>query len=189
MQRLTSDLQDRLQDTQRTGLLLSFLESSRGFLVHLQQVYPALTPYLKGLYLTIDSWRGNRDEDGWRVQSRPNHDFYPDGQWNGTLCAWEKATQPTNRPQFVRPVTRYSDDLQALMKLLEAEDPPLRFVRQNKVHTALYGFVDASSSGFGSSFATPSGTYYSYGIWGKDHEGDSSNYRELNNLVQLLKPC
>jgi len=138
------------------------------------------------LHFTIDSWRGNRDEDGWR-QSRPGHDFYPEGHWNGTLCTWEKATQPTNRPQFVRPVTRYSDDLQALTKLIEAEDPPLRFIRQNKIHTALYGFVDASSSGFGSSFTTPSGTYYSYGIWGKDHEGDSSNYRELNNLVTTIE--
>jgi hypothetical protein len=87
----------------------------------------------------------------------------------------------------VRPVTRYSDDLQALTKLLEAEDPPLCFIRQNKVHTALYGFVGASSSGFGSSFTTPSGTYHSYGIWGKDHEGNSSNYRELNNLVTTIE--
>jgi hypothetical protein len=41
------------------------LERSRGFLVHVQRTYPAITPYLKGLHLTIDSWRGGRDEEGW----------------------------------------------------------------------------------------------------------------------------
>jgi len=32
------------------------LERMRGCLVHLQWVYPAITPFLKGLHLTIDSW-------------------------------------------------------------------------------------------------------------------------------------
>jgi hypothetical protein len=26
-----------------------------------------MIPYLKGLHLTIDSWRPHRDEDGWRL--------------------------------------------------------------------------------------------------------------------------
>ncbi len=37
------------------------LKSIRGSLVYVQQTYPAITPYLKGLHLTIDSWRPNRD--------------------------------------------------------------------------------------------------------------------------------
>jgi len=53
--------------------------------------------------------------------------------------------------------------------------------------TAIYGFVDASASGFGSSFTAPQGTYYTYGVWGSDQAGNSSNYRELNNLVTSLE--
>lgn len=32
------------------------LEQKQGFFIHLQRVYPAMTPYLKGLHLTLDSW-------------------------------------------------------------------------------------------------------------------------------------
>ena len=38
--------------------------SLRGFLVYVSRTYKSLVPYLKGLHLTIDSWRKNRDEDG-----------------------------------------------------------------------------------------------------------------------------
>lgn len=32
------------------------LESIRGVLIYMQQIYPVITPYVKGLHLTIDSW-------------------------------------------------------------------------------------------------------------------------------------
>jgi len=179
VQQLQDDLQTHSVDPDSVGLGLAFLESARGFLVHMQQVYPAMTPYLKGLHLTIDSWRSNRDVDGWKVQAS-----YPEGYWTDT---WGDAITTNDRPQFVFPVPRYHDDLQALRSLLRAADPPLQFVRQNKVHTVIYGFVDASAGGFGSSFATPQGLRYSYGVWGRDHAGVSSNYRELENLVTSIE--
>ncbi len=40
------------------------LESNRGYLVYLSRTYPALVPYLKGIHLTVDSWRPNRDPSG-----------------------------------------------------------------------------------------------------------------------------
>ena len=42
------------------------LQSDRGFLVSCTQAYPGLTPYLKGVHLTLETWRGNRDEEGWK---------------------------------------------------------------------------------------------------------------------------
>jgi hypothetical protein len=50
-----------------------------------------------------------------------------------------------------------------------------------------YGFGDASGSGFGSSIAFPDGIAYRIGVWGKDCEDSSSNYRELRNLVETLE--
>lgn len=42
------------------------LEKTRGFLVYVCRTYPTITPYLKGLHLTLDSWRPNRDQFGWK---------------------------------------------------------------------------------------------------------------------------
>ncbi len=44
------------------------LLSDRGFLTYVAQTHPAMVPFLKGFHLTIDSWRGGRDEEGWRVK-------------------------------------------------------------------------------------------------------------------------
>ncbi|KAI2495932.1 hypothetical protein MHU86_18586 [Fragilaria crotonensis] len=41
-------------------------ERIRGFLIYVSRTYKAMVPYLKGLHLTLDFWRANRDEEGWR---------------------------------------------------------------------------------------------------------------------------
>eukprot|EP00957_Ditylum_brightwellii_P171992 13094497-Ditylum_brightwellii.AAC.1 len=42
------------------------LEKGRGFLVHMSEVYPMITPYLKGIHLTLESWHPDWDVDGWK---------------------------------------------------------------------------------------------------------------------------
>jgi hypothetical protein len=44
-------------------------ETYRGFLVYVSRTYRAMVPYLKGLHLTLDRWRPDRDEDGWRLSN------------------------------------------------------------------------------------------------------------------------
>ncbi len=166
------------------GLNFKQLERTRGFLVHMQRTYPALTPYLKGLHLTLDSWRPGRDPEGWK-NSALISDY---GFWNDNLGDWLPwANAPIDHPEFIKPVPRLRADLEALSQLLLGENPPLRFVRQKKVHTVVYGFADASGVGFGSSYQLPNGVAYSYGIWGRDADSDSSNFRELGNLVNSLE--
>ena len=46
------------------------LESYRGFLIYFSRTYPACVPYLKGVHLTLDSWRPWRKEDGWKYSLR-----------------------------------------------------------------------------------------------------------------------
>lgn len=82
---------------------------------------------------------------------------------------------------------RYEDDLTALLILTQLPSPPLRYVRQRAVHTAGYGFVDASGQGFGSSLTSTTRVAYTIGVWGRDDKGHSSNYRELHNLVAILE--
>ena len=35
------------------------------FLVYVAQTYTSLVPYLKEIYLTLNSWRNGRDAEGW----------------------------------------------------------------------------------------------------------------------------
>jgi hypothetical protein len=42
------------------------LEQVRSFLQYVTPTYSGMNPYLIGFHLTIDVWRNNRDEDGWK---------------------------------------------------------------------------------------------------------------------------
>jgi hypothetical protein len=55
------------------------------------------------------------------------------------------------------------------------------------VVTAIYGFGDASSGGFGASVGFAQGVHGRFGVWGTDAEDQSSNYRELRNLVETVE--
>ena len=158
------------------------LERKRGFLIYVTRTYPCMVPYLKGIHLTLDSWRDGRDDDGWkRVGYRGEAVFTTKGA-----------------PALVDAVPRLQDDLFALSLLTQGEEPPLRRVRSKKVFSIYYGFGDASAVGFCSTFQKfmlgEGGAYikddvihYRYGHWCCENGEASSNYRELLNLVEGLE--
>ena len=148
---------------------LKMLESVRGSLVYLQRTYPAITPYVKGFHLTIDSWRHDRNSEGWRITGK------------------QPPAEPSTPPAFAQPVPRLRDDLQALTALFGLPVPPLRYVRSTLIREARYGFADASGSGFGCSFSEGRDISYSHGVWTETDGLHSSNYRELSNLVDSLE--
>jgi hypothetical protein len=152
------------------------LESILGFLIYVLRTYPAFTPYLKGLHLTLDSWRPNQDDEGWRVLNAIRHHHSVENVYGDDL------TPPTH----VQGVPRLAGDLQALATLFQPTHPPRRLVRSTNVLVTLYGFADASAEGFGSTLMTPSGLQYRYGLWGRDLSHQSSNYQELRNLLDLV---
>ena len=154
------------------------LEQKPGFFIHMMRTYPCITPFLKGMHMTLDGWRGGRTPDGWKGgDSEPDWDDYIEG--NSGAGA---------HPDSVLAVPRLASDVTSLLHLMRSEQPPLRLVRSSRLAVAIYGFGDASGSGFGSSFATPDGDlHFCHGIWGPDAEGQSSNYRELRNLVESIE--
>ena len=95
------------------GLDRNLLERARGFLVYVARAYTPLWPYLKGLHLTIDGWRPDR-QDGWRSSS---------------LCEWwlerNEGMSLGNLvpPDRVTPVSRLGSDLAALEALTEMSAP------------------------------------------------------------------
>ena len=51
---------------------------------------------------------------------------------------------------------------------------------------AIYGFGDASGSGFGGSWKKKVAVKYHFGLWGSDLDDSSSNHRELKNLADMV---
>jgi len=151
------------------------LESIRGFLVYVVRTYPAFNPYLKGIHLTLDSWRTGRRWDGWKAEAEED---VLNSAMGDTYCG--------EHPTTVKGVPRLALDLQALATLFNHHKPPRRTVRTKEVAVVWYGYGDASRSGFGSSFITPSGVRLRYGLWGRDLSHQSSNFREMRNLVDAL---
>jgi hypothetical protein len=161
------------------------LKSKRGFFIHLQRTYPAITPFLKGIHLTLNGWRPNRDSEMWKSSEPPEDSF-----WNADTQSWTPLSDdvyPT-APLKVSSAPRLCQDLESLTMLFRTPSPPVHYLRPTTTKMCLYGFVDASGAGFGSSFHLPNNTiWFRQGIWGRDADNTSSNYRELRNLVEALE--
>lgn len=103
--------------------------------------------------------------------------------------------------KFVKAVPVLKAHLEALMILTEDPKPPLMPVRSKEIVVACYGMGDASGGGFGGAVEAPPphrkftapaetgtpGVRIRVGVWGSDAQGNSSNYRELQNLVEMVE--
>jgi hypothetical protein len=125
----------------------------------------------------------------WKQQNRPSEIEDTDGVWDDTADTWIPLSPHLDSPPAsVRAAPRLPQDLASLQQLFSNPIPPSRCIRASQVTTCLYGFVDASGSGFGSSFQLSDGAVmYRYGLWGRDADDTSSNYKELRNLVESLE--
>ena len=173
------------------------LERSVGFLCHVSRTYPIIFPYLKGFYNTLNNWRRDQDGDGWKLSRTAWMELI-----SGDIAFEEdndiqlpfdsrrrvmKNHERTAAPAFVPFVERLKKDLHALRVLFSPEEPTLRLVRGYSLGCALFAFGDASGGGFGSSWQTTKGVSYRYSTWDKSMDGQSSNLRELMNLVDTIE--
>jgi len=107
-----------------------------------------MVPYLKGIHLTLDGWRPNRDEEGWKRSSNQDED----GGSSIGCDYWEGNEESLEVPKIVRAVPRLVKDVGAILLLSRQEHPPLRRVRSKRVINVYYRFGDASAVGFCSTF-------------------------------------
>mmetsp|Transcript_22242 Transcript_22242/g.31294 ORF Transcript_22242/g.31294 Transcript_22242/m.31294 type:complete len:150 (+) Transcript_22242:1287-1736(+) len=148
-------------------------------MINFCRTYTSFVPYLKGMHLTMDSWRELRDKDGWKIkkpqQSEYDYELYPSMEHDlGTLANCEpldplplthvkvrrRGAKQQLHPDELRPATRLKHDVEAFKSLLAQEQAPWIFVRGGRLGIVHYNFGDASQSGFVSSIGDFSG-----GLW------------------------
>ena len=64
---------------------LKDMEQKTGLLVHLVMAYPLITPFLRGLYLTMKFWRPKKDRDGWKLSKRDYYSLITTGRRLGHM--------------------------------------------------------------------------------------------------------
>ena len=109
------------------------------------------------------------------------------------------AYAPSSR--LTTPVPRFRLDVDALLRLSDFDLPPLRVVRPAHVVHVYYGFGDASGKQFGGTISEDynchrrrlsdtlegkRGIRFRIGLWSALEEEESSNYKELFNLVEMV---
>ena len=179
--------------------LVSFkdLQSEVGFLCHVSRTYPIIFPYLKGFYNTLNNWRWDRDKDGWKLNKTlwmelisGDVAFETKADETKTLDERKRNFQKgkaTEAPSSLKPVARLSNDLTALKELFSPSEPTLRLIRGACIKFALLSFGDASGGGFGSSWEISDDIEFRFGTWGLNMSKESSNLRELTNLIETLE--
>ena len=134
-----------------------------------------MTPYLKGLHLTLDTWRPNRDsKTGWKLQ-------YLHKDKDGD--SWMTNAPHPDAPKTVNPVVCFAFDVRALAKLVEGKAPAVQSCRVESAILAVYLMGDASGEDFGSAIFANKMVEYQSGSWAKNFANESSNFREAKNLA------
>jgi hypothetical protein len=170
------------------------LERARGFLGHLSMTYEILTPFLKGFHLTLASHLPYRDDDGWKMTEKAWDAYIQIRQEENKISEEEAAElrEPLHyddiqTPKRIKPVPLLGANLRALRDLMSSDEPPKVTVRTLRVYQVMYGFGDASGSGFGSTMLSQEGLRVRIGLWEKAADGASSNWREFENVVESLE--
>ncbi len=128
----------------KTMLEFKRLQSDQGFMVYVTQSYPLLKPYLKGFHLSLETWQGGRNPEGWKEREcqillqELNDQADPLTSYEVKLQqligdspgAFPDQQGPSSG--FTQAVSRFWRDLKALLFLTQSKKPILRRVRTSQ---------------------------------------------------------
>ena len=134
-----------------------------------------------GLHLTIYGWRKGLDTSGWR-----NLSYDPLAEKEESMYH-ENFHGDSDGPSEVIVKPRLRADISALETLMQSEAPHLRRARSKHTSHVFYGFGDASGSAFGTTLGHARKVFFEYGQWCSLDSEESSNWRELNSLVDAFE--
>ena len=172
-----TDISVKFDSKSKDSIHFKTTEKLVGFIVYVCQTYKSLMPYLKGIYLTLNSWCYNRDAKGWLTEE-------------GLITARNGTKKKDGKPpQWVKVVPCLHLDILALMTLTAYDKPPELLLRaENSDPVFIVG--DSSGLGFGSVcwIQGHSQIHAECGRWKREvTDESSSNFREGCNLVIRLK--
>ena len=191
---IVEDLLKAVQNSKdgRPRLNRKSLERETGFMNHLAMTFETMTPFLKGFYLSLNSWRSGRDKDDWKVSSKKWKALLFSRHANGLMTDVELDFELSrgdgeDAPAEVIGSPSLRSDLESLQILIAPSTVPEVNIRSRSVVTVVYGFGDASGTGLGATFTCGSGFNFRIGVWGSDEDPESSNWKEFSNIVESLE--
>lgn len=192
MKAMVEELESMLKSRADGKVSHKRLEQIRGFAIYVSRTYDWMPPYLKGLHLTIDSWREGRLKDGWKAK-RPNT-RYTIWEWEGEQWVdvqpdvYEEVTGGNSQaPDLVSPVPRLHRDVDALRKLFSPPTPSVSLLRAEGSMSAAYLMGDASGKGFGSALWDNEIVEVEAGNYAASLREESLNFREADNLTTRME--
>ena len=177
---------------ERPSLNRKELERHTGFLNHLTMTFDEMTPFLKGFYLTLNSWRPKRDAHDWKMSDKTWMKCLVAQLDNGSISELEFENEVNFQDDIGCPVevtasSRLGSDVRSLLTLFSSPSAPEVNLRSREVISVIYGFGDASGTGLGATFTCGSGFNFRIGVWSSDESDESSNWREFTNIVDSLE--
>ena len=118
------------------------LEKQTGFLNHLAMTFKDTRPFLKGFYLTLNSWCRCQDHEGWKVANNRWPSYLFGRLEKGSISQAElenslAANQDPDVPQRVIAALRLIEDLKALMAMFKSDSPPMVRSRSRRIVTVV----------------------------------------------------
>ena len=160
------------------------LEQIRGFLIYVARTYRWMTPYLKGLHLTIDGWRPGRDADGYKAKDRRFQVWrWEQEEWIDLSPQDLEMVATGDRPTTVKAAPRLASDIAYLEKFTSRKTPAVQSCRATGSMVALYLLGNASGNGMGSGLWDGVALDYEQGNWATRLKDESSNWKEASNLL------
>jgi hypothetical protein len=162
------------------------LEQIRGFLQYIIQTYTSLASYLIGFHMTIDSWRPRRDKQGWRI---------PKSIWEGMPKAEEEWSREIVEDPEIPPLvagdsccTPFQGRRGNTPAIDGVQRAPSKKGQEPAQRKMVLWFWGRLGSGFGATIQIDDAIHYEYGQWCTEvTEEKSSNWQELNNLLEALE--
>ena len=115
---------------------------------------------MKGFHNTIDGWRDDRDEGGWKHERSAWKDVLDHYLDKEDLLEEEydkiiaSGHAKGKSPEKVMPAPRLFDDIEVLIALMKSKYPVKVPARHERTIEVIYGFGDASGRDLGSNTQT-----------------------------------
>jgi hypothetical protein len=149
MKRILTKVEGTLLESKGSQQVVRFpfgqFRRDTGFLVYVMGTYAAMTPYLKGFFLTLYGWRSDRDIEGWKMKGQlAAHQMEREGG---------QEVEDNEAPELIEAVSRLNGDVTAMLFLAEGDLPRKVQVRHSCSARVHVGFGDAAKAGYGMAVA------------------------------------